>query len=306
MIKGHGIDSQNYTKVASLFFTGIIGEINKIRAIFLLAISFLTVGVSRSQNVDSVRYIKPLFDFSYSKLPFKLTEIQAVNETRLLRFTLLTGYREGIQPVNGFTNYAAYYDVNAGTIRFYMFNSTIEEMLTHGYYAQNKIILEVKDPSKYRYDSSQGSKLDWMRKNAYCLEFLIPFGLSKNAIEFEEEITRLFHVKGQLENRMVNALILVRTSKKDKIRSKGKGGSISDNHGYLNNVSLTEEPFSQFLDLANMPPLIDETGYTYPVDMDLKIASWSNLSELKKAFKKYDLDLKLEKREIKMFVIKDI
>ena len=99
---------------------------------------------------------------------------------------------------------------------------------------------------------------------------------------------------------------MVRTSDKDKIKSNGVGESTYDKTGHFNNISIADDRFGDYLYKAGMPPVVDETGYKDPVDMDLNISDWTNLGALRKALNHYDLDLKEEKREVVMFVITEL
>jgi len=252
----------------------------------------------------SVVYHRPLFDFDPKKPPFKLAAEQLSNRNRLLRFSVLTGYREGVEPVSGFANFSSHGDKETGTRRLYMFNLSIQDMLTFGHYQSNRVILEVKNPSLYRYDPSQGPEYEWLRKNGHCFELLLPEGTIKGADVLIKELARVFRVEFSLKKRMVNALVLVRTSNKDKIKSTEKGEGYYNMRGYFNNV-----PINRLLDPLNkagLPPALDETGYKDPVDLDLHLASWTDLTVLRRELQRYDLDIKEEKREVEMFVIKEI
>ncbi|MBB6501660.1 hypothetical protein [Pedobacter cryoconitis] len=279
-----------------------------IKRIILLVGSFLQLGFysSSAQNLDTtaVSYRRPLFDFDPLKSSFKLDQEQKINKHYFLRMSILTGYREGVEPIKGLGNFRTNEDKENGTKRFYMYNLSIQDMLTHGFYTSNRIILEVKDPSRYRYDPSQGSEYEWMRKNAHCFEFILPSGVINGVKPLEKELCRIFGVESGLKKRMVNALVLVRTSKIDKIRSSQIGERGYDNNGQFRNVPI--DRLSSLLYNAGLPPMVDETGYKDPVDLELKITSWKDLPAIRKELQRYDLDLKEEKREVEMFVITEI
>jgi len=279
-----------------------------IKQIILLAGLFLQLGISSSsaQDMDTtaVSYRRPLFDFDPLKCPFKLDQEQKLNKNYFLRMSILTGYREGVEPIKGLANFKTNGDKENGTRRFYMYNLSIQDMLTHGFYNSSRVVLEVKDPSRYRYDPSQGSEYEWLRKNGHCFEFILPSGVINGVQPLEKELCRVFGVEIGLKKRMVNALVLVRTSRIDKISSSKIGESGYDDYGRFRNVPI--DRLSSMLYLAGLPPMVDETGYKDPVDLDLKITSWKNLPALRKALQRYDLDLKEEKREFEMFVITEI
>lgn len=279
-----------------------------IKQIILLAGSFLQLGISSSsaQNMDTtaVSYRRPLFGFNPLKSSFKLDQEQKINKHYFLRMSILTGYREGVESIQGLGNFRTNEDKENATKRFYMYNLSIQDMLTHGFYNSSRIVLEVKDPSRYRYDPSQGSEYEWLRKNGHCFEFILPSGAVQGVKTLEKELCRIFGVEIGLKKRMVNTLVLVRTSKIDKIRSTQIGEPNDDGSGNFRNVPI--DHLSSPLYLAGLPPMVDETGYKDHVDLDLKITSWKDLPALRKELQRYDLDLKEEKREFEMFVITEI
>jgi len=270
-------------------------------AFFFVFISLKVVGQT---DTASFQYRKPLFDFDYLKPVFNLQKEQLKNKNRFLRFSVVTGYREGVKPIVGAfgLNFRSENDSIGGIQLLTMYNLSIADMLTHGLVKHNNIYLEVDDPSKYLYDPKYGDKESWMRKNAYCYELALPLGSMKDVTILEKYLFNSFGVKSSMEKRLVKALILIRTSTIDKIKSAGKGEEKYDLKGYFNNTSINrlEDPLSR----AGLPPMIDETGYTGPVDLDLKLKSWSDMVALRKELHRYDLDLVEGMREIEMFVIK--
>jgi len=277
---------------------------------FIMSISLFLINtlITSAQEPDTIHlsYHKPLFSFYQLKSTFKLEKEQLSNKRRFLRFSLLTGYREGVDPIKGFANFAVTTDVISGIRTLYMYNLSIQDMLTYGFYQSNRVVLEVKDPSHYHYDPTQGSERQWLRKNAYCYELALPIEKLNSNTVLLDELSRIFGVECGLKKRLVNALVLVRTSDKDKIKSKRIGTGTHDKTGHFNNIPIADNRFGSYLYESGMPPVVDETGYKGPVDMNLNISDWTNLVEVRKALNRYDLDLKEEKREVLMFVITEL
>lgn len=171
-----------------------------------------SVGYCQTDNTGYV-YHRPLFDFSYDKTTFKLVSEQLINKNKFLRGSVLTGHREGIQPTSaGMLNFEAHTDSITGTRKITMVNLSMEEMLIHnrGWFPEYKVILEVKNPSRYRYNSNYGSKDDWIHKNTYCYEFIMPEGAMQTGVpntlmglQFEEDLQHLFGVKVFREKRRI-------------------------------------------------------------------------------------------------------
>ncbi|MBB5620640.1 hypothetical protein HDE69_001689 [Pedobacter cryoconitis] len=270
--------------------------------IFSLVLLFFK-GVAQN-DTSSFKYRKPLFDFNYQKPVFKLQNEQLSNKHRFLRFSVVTGYREGVKQGPGpfGLNFTSSIDTVTGLQILSMYNLSIADIVTHGMVRRNEIFLEVDDPSKYIYDPKYGDKENWMRKNAYCYELALPLGTIKGVNTLDEYLANLFGVKFGMEKRLVKALILVRTSTLDKLKSAGKGEGKYDMKGYFNNVPI--DRLNHPLAEAGLPPMVDETGYKDPIDMNLKIDSWTDLPALRTELHRYDLDLIDGMRELEMFVIK--
>ncbi|MFI5452181.1 hypothetical protein ACHMWN_08500 [Pedobacter sp. UC225_61] len=273
---------------------------------YIIGIFMLCAFSSYAQtDTGSIAYQKPLFDFDYIKPVFKLSDEQALNKSRFLRFSALSGYRQGVQPVQGFANFSNVQDKKSGTSRIYMHNLSIQDMLTHGQYQSNRVVLEVKDPSRYGYLPKYGPKEEWMRKNAYCFELLLPIGTINDASLLDKELARIFNVEFGRKRILVNTLVLVRTSDKDKIKSTGKGERSYTEEGNFTNINPING-ISSLLYRAGLPPMVDETSYKGEVDIELNISDWKDLESVRKALQRYDLDLREEKRMFEMFVIREL
>ena len=278
-----------------------LNQISKIITVSIFA-CFLSQANAQQETAHKI-YQKPLFNFDYDKPTFALSADQKKNENRMLRYSLLTGYREGIAPVPGLAGFGTYIDKDNGTLRVYMINLSILEMLNLGFaIPSNKVVLNVKDPNRYRYTEGLGDKDEWLRNNAYCFEYMIPYGVLKNPEILRNEISQYFNVKLSHERRFVESLVLYRTSLVDKIKSKG--GSPELSRAKLVNVRLGS--LSQLIDIAGFPPLIDETGYLDSVDLEFDKNDFRDVNALKKVLARYDLDVKIEKRELMLQVVNEI
>jgi hypothetical protein len=262
--------------------------------------------VSAQDTIETVQIV-PLSQFSYEKPLFRFKEEQLSNKKRFLRYAAMTGYREGILPFKGQfnVNFGGYNDEVTGTRRICMYNLSVVDMLTHGLIKPNQIILEVNDPSKYRYDPKYGSEQAWLRKNGYCFEMLLPLGALKGVRTIDNELQRIFSLNTRWEEREVKTWVLVRTSAAEKFKSSG-GEPVKDpGHGVYRNVNVgwIGAPLNE----SGPVPFLDETGYKEPVDLDLGISidANTNISELRKVLRTYDLDLKEEMRKKQMFVIRE-
>lgn len=271
----------------------------------LLSIVLLIAINVKGQQIDTKgdSYPKELIDFDYKRPVIKMDSSTLKNPSGLLRFSALTAYREGVGSTTGTGHFESVVDYQNRTSRLYMMNLSKVDMLSMGFVPQRDIILEVKDPKKYIYDSSQGSRLEWARKNTYCFEFMIPYGSGKIIERVRDQLSHYFGVTCATEKRLVDVLVLFRTSDKDKIKSAEKGDTYYDMKGYFNKVQL--DRLGHPLNEAGMLPLVNETGYKGNVDLNLKIQSWKDIPALRKELQRYDLDIKQEKRELDKFIIRE-
>lgn len=161
-----------------------------------------------SQNNQNLKTEGPLMKFEDKKPVFKLNSEQLANTNRHLHFYALTGYRDGVKPIiSQFElNFLAQKDHVHGTHRIKMYNLSIIDMLTNGLTKSNEVVLEVKDPVKYRYDPKYGSEENWLRKNAYCYELLLPENGLKNMDIVREHLSYLFKVKCSYQKRLIKII----------------------------------------------------------------------------------------------------
>ncbi|WP_286770076.1 TlpA disulfide reductase family protein [Sphingobacterium sp. 40-24] len=166
-----------------------------------------------------------------------------------------------------------------------------------------RIITEVAEPALLHLIKKDG-KSD--KSNFYNYELIIPEEKADSLYYYMlADLNRYSEYTGTIEKRMVDCLVLVRTSEKDKIKSKGGEPKIdfSASPIILTNQKLIAV-MNMLSDRANIKlPIVDETGYTDNVDIEF--SGINDLASLKKQLNSYDLDLVPAKRDLNMFVIKD-
>lgn len=167
-----------------------------------------------------------------------------------------------------------------------------------------RMIIDVKEPALLGLIKKADGKSE--RNNLYSYELIVPQEKSDSLYYFMlADLNRYSDYTATIENRMVDCLVLVRTSNKDKIKSNGE----SPNFRYSTVHSiLINRPLSYLLNLINSDtlsklPIIDETDYTGNVDIE--ISGIKDIEGLKKELNRYDLDLIPAKRSLNMFVLKD-
>lgn len=172
-------------------------------------------------------------------------------------------------------------------------------------------IMDVKDISHFTNKSHGQEYLDWLQdNNGYCYELILPPSLVSQGFSImQQDLARLFpSYQASVEKRKTGSLILVRNSEQNNFASSGGKPVLEfDRFG----CRLVNVPLSQLINrlkavylAETFPNIIDETGYTGKVDMELN-SSLSDLPSLNKALGKYGLQLKNEDRMVETLVIRE-
>jgi hypothetical protein len=177
------------------------------------------------------------------------------------------------------------------------------------YFTRNRIVVDVKDPSKL-ISNEEGPVFDrWLRNNGWSYELLLPSHLSAKAFEImRSDMARLFpQYVCTVESQKRKVLALIRTSDKDKLRSKGgTPATTNDQFGLrLTNASIKSLHAQLNFYLQHLPtPVVDQTSYAFPVDMHLQVEI-TDVTQLRTALQPYDLNLIEKEAEIEVLVIRD-
>jgi len=151
--------------------------------------------------------------------------------------------------------------------------------------------------------------LDWLKDgNGYTWRISIP--ASANLFQFMRQQLKSFFPQYHSEVKETEkpGLALTRISDEDKIASKG-GNRVNTFSGIgaeLRNVplnALVMQLKAKYMQNSKVP-IVDETGYKGPVDLDIK-ANLSNVEEINQALAKYDLKFVSKMTRSKVLVISD-
>jgi thiol-disulfide isomerase/thioredoxin len=273
--------------------------------------------ISTVLNGGNIR-MDPTFDLDIEK-PLFLSDQITIDE--LTQYSI---FRKG--KLNGMSPVAAAREYRGVVRRNVMVNMTISKMYMYAAnglnntfrfypwkingYNGKRMILHVSDPSKLQFEGAADDKFEWERENFYAYDLIVPVAESVHLYEYVlDGLNKYSGYTGRIEKMKRPCLILRRTSKVDKLATKGgKPGSelMGVQHKNLRNV-----PFIHLvLWLNNLDefsfPVIDETNYTGNIDLTLALdAKAIGLQELNAALKPYDLELVQEDREIDMLVIEE-
>jgi len=228
----------------------------------------------------------------------------------ILQHSLLTAYTEGlgstIQP----------HSEKEKLTRMTFLNLPLTRIARHVYgegkiwIGQNRLIIETTAPNDLTTSLTGSPLTAWYRDHCYCYEILQPANSPVNLWDaMKADLSRYFpQYKIRLEKRKTKCLVLIRTSKTDKLKSKGgKEAATFDSYGAkLQNTSLWQL-FARLnvMYLQDSPwPLVNEAAYESPVDMDIQ-AKLNNVDSLNQALRAYDLELISAERNTDMLIISD-
>ncbi len=187
-----------------------------------------------------------------------------------------------------------------------IYHATVDELFNRNgeQFSTSRMIVEVKKPAFLSLIKKDNGEYE--KSNQYNYEMIVPEDKADSLFYYMlQDLNRYSDYNGTIEKRMVDCLVLVRTSKKDKIKSKGgkskntfpASPSIIINQKLSNMINMISD------DTPITLPIVDETGYTSNVDIE--VSAVTDLASFKKELNRYDLDLIPAKRSLNMFVIKD-
>lgn len=257
----------------------------------------------------------------YKKPLMKIDTSQYFDKHSSIRYVAILGYRDN--PGFGGNSQGTTFDSLRNTRRDYFINYSIPLAYFIFWHKlrnpsgktdipmmpdPNRVVLEVKDPSRYLSFEETGGYLDvWQQEHLICYESVSPDTgqtETERAKSIIADLDHLLGLQGRYEKRKIKSLVLVRTTEEDKLKSAG-GIQETNFEGPVQkfrNASLAEIIRNLNQHSAN-PPSFDETHYSGKVDLDLTIDSWTDIPALRKAIQAYGLDLKEEERMVEMFVL---
>lgn len=167
-----------------------------------------------------------------------------------------------------------------------------------------RMIIDVKEPTLL----SSIVKVDggYEEYNKYNYELVVPEEKSDSLFYYMlKDLNQYSDYRACIEERQVYCLVLVRTSNRDKIKTKGHKRKIATSNSSIAfiNCSITHI-LNVFNESSNMSlPIIDETQYIE--NADIEISKSIDLLKVREGLNAYDLDLVPAKRSLNMFLLKD-
>jgi hypothetical protein len=159
-----------------------------------------------------------------------------------------------------------------------------------------RLVLEVKDPDKYQYNSAKGNLDVWERENQLCYEMftVTPITEKKMAQMVIKDLDSKLGLHGRWERRKARCLVIIKTSDKtvtDTVPAGQWGETISDIVFF--NLDYT----------GKYPPAIDETNFKGKIKLGPYDGS---LEGLRKELQSNGFDIIETDREIEVMVITEV
>ena len=282
-------------------------------------IKYITEGISLNSNnverflagkgIDADFYVgKP----AYYRSPYIPQLEQSVVYSSFLSLSSRTGQFSGVPDIG---------ESNMTIPELFVF--AYNEFDKHIFNKPKRLILEVKDSSKYIRPTNHNIETEWMKKNLFNYVLSVPDRKRTNRFKYmQQDIERYFDLSAAIEKRFVKCLVLIKTSNVDKLKTKGgkdmltsfsPGDERMDDAVGRDRV-FRNRPYKNFsaiignvIEYAFHLPFVDETGYSGNVDVSFNGNTITNLTikGLKKEFNKYDLDLVEQERPIDVLVLKE-
>lgn len=260
-----------------------------------------------------VDYLKPFFEVgTLVKDSVKGTYLDMIPDSSLLYHSVLTKYHGD--------GYSSGMRIGDST-RLSAFNFSIQELFKHcvGKFQYQYLFpaltsIETRDSSIVTTSLKGPAFFEWKRKHTYCYELRVPPALaSKKAEIMTDELNRYFGmtlgIEAVMEKRMAKCLVLVRTSKEDKLASKqtGKEEFEANQYYYKDKGGIMLYLIrTLMLDMQMIQtPMVDGTDYTGKIDIELN-CNTHNLEAVNAELAKYDLKFVLQDRMVDKIIIRDI
>jgi thiol-disulfide isomerase/thioredoxin len=222
----------------------------------------------------------------------------------------LTRYIEGLGGQTGYLiskdslNKRIYY-INRPLISLYEHAADFPE-------GSNRIILEVKDSSKYiQYPNHW---IAWASKNAYCYEISVPITTPEEMIDnyMLQDLNRYLHMNVHKEKRLIKCWALVYAKQEKGLVARSILPRSNVQSDKEDSLKIDNKPISYLIEVLNNqridrqpshPIVLDETGYVGNVNWVLHGDNIQNLPGTARELHRYGFDIIPVERELEMLII---
>lgn len=194
--------------------------------------------------------------------------------------------------------------------------------MTYEFHRPGRLLVEGDYAGTFFEPLEMTQRKKWQETNTFTYQLIIDKSKEDKLYSFFiQDLDRMFGLKAAIEKRPIRCLTLVRTSEKDKLRTKG--GEKKDNFTpsdiksskYDSTREIMNYPFATFsarlqafLESSLQVPFIDNTGYANNIDISVSGEALDRSFQLEKMrteLRKYDLDLVWKDFSLDVLVIKN-
>ncbi len=269
----------------------------------------------KKDSFKVIDYDKPMFATGNILLTDKGSEFSLVNNENVLYHSVITRYIDGFGSEQGSdsskitcknSSIGDLYRIAAGhyTLLNLEQNSTIWE-------TSNPIVQLFSDSAAERYSANKTAILNWMSKHTFCYELKFPVEMNAKKYdimlrELNNYFGALYNINCRIENRHVMCLALMKVPGFIQSNSADKHLKYSLDQYHLQVSNATTKALLGILsiNLDTLPPLVDETGYTGRVTLNLN-CNMSDVRSINQSMGPYGLQLIEKMCNRDMIVIKD-
>ncbi len=242
---------------------------------------------------------KELTDFNY-EVPV-LSEGNGRNVDSLVYTSTVTHRLPGVLSTDS-------YDTSGNRLIYKAYNESIPELYAkvyHQLFDKNKVILDVKDSSRFtnaNYDDEA-----WQNRNLWCYNLVLPPGYAHPDAFAVADLDRFFGIRGTLEKRRIKCFILIKKGKSERWRTKDPDSeSYDQSEGGVRTLHNIPLPYLALNYNFTSPVLIIDGTGNYSEKADIRLRSTSgNLTALRKELNQYDLDLLPSVKKMNVVVIRE-
>jgi thiol-disulfide isomerase/thioredoxin len=220
-------------------------------------------------------------------------------------------YRSLITPyINGIRTYLLEKQVTGKYIRLFIANASVTEMLKEcmgwRFDTHNKqMVFEVKNPAEYNRPSNTGGHPK--KENLYCYDLVLPSSFSlEDALGYmQQDISRYFAICAAIEKRKTRCWVLNWNGETALLTKAGPPCYAPSEDG--KHISISNRPVATLLAALSgkdLPLLVDETGISCNIDIDLELAQPRTAGCMNEKLSKYGLYITESVKEVEMLVIR--
>jgi thiol-disulfide isomerase/thioredoxin len=178
-----------------------------------------------------------------------------------------------------------------------------------------RVVLKIKDSSRYFFNETGGETWgEWKSKNCYIYEAVYPITAPETMNEVRiRDLENFFKLYCRLEKQKRKCWTLVRTSGRDRIKSKSDTAlsifeAVADTTK-IRRQAITTKWLLEEISRANKNSpyfFYDDTGYDGRIDITLTKAALKDIAKLRQELRiNYDLDLIEKEQEVEVLVFEE-